>query len=507
MLKTKKISPVVFSALRLMQLFSTVIISFFMMPFLINHLGNHYYGIWILVSVFSGYYGMMDLGLSTATQRYIAQAIGKGAESEINQIISTAIISYSFLAFMVLLLGGVGYIAIPFIFKWKPEDINLLRGCFLVMLGGLTISFPFRSFTGLLGAALRQDISAKVDMLYVFAKTVGTILVVLKGYSILYIAYVTAIVDVLYYVFIVYLVHQVYTTLRISFKLISVVMVKKLFKYTFFSFINKVSDLLKFRVDNVVISMFLLISDVTIYNVAFRLFEYFNEIIVSAVGFSDPYFSRYEGAGNYTKLSMVFGYFTKISTILSVFIGVSLLLYGKYFILCWVGNDFVSSYSILICLVIPGMLIAMQDPLRRIFFATSKHHMLAYISLIEGAVNVILSVIFVQFYGLIGVALGTAIPSVITALFIIPFYGCSIMELSLKNYWFKSVLFPASVTTIFVICFTMLIRAYLTPNFGIILVWSLIQLTIFIPFCFFIFLNKSERNYIIDMVRKRVSRS
>ncbi|MCD6366456.1 MAG: oligosaccharide flippase family protein [Bacteroidales bacterium] len=411
------------------------------------------------------------------------------------------------MAVLVLLLGGGGYVAIPYIFHWKADDVRLLQNCFLVMLCGLVVSFPLRSFTGMLGAALRQDISAKVDILYVVAKAVGSVYVVLMGRSILYLALVSVVIDVLYYVLIAYLAHVVYFTLRIDFKSVSLGMAKKLFRYAFFSFINRVAEILKFRVDSLVISFFLTVSNVTVYSVAFRLFDYFNEIVVSVVGFSDSYFSRYEGAGETSELSATFENFTKVSTILSVFIGLSLLFYGKFFIYSWVGNDFSGSYAVLVVLIVPGILMTIQDPLRRIFYATSNHHVLAYLSLGEGAANVILSVILVRSYGLIGVAIGTAIPSLIISLFIIPLYGCAIIKLNQREYWFKSVLLPGSFTTVFVVCYVMLVKDFLLPNFVSIIFLSVFQTLLFIPFCFLVFLNKNEKVSAVNFMRKRLFRS
>ena len=494
------------SAWRITHLICAVGISFMIMPFLIHHLGKHYYGIWILVSVFSAYYGMVDLGLSTAIQRYIAQAIGKKDINSINEIVATALISYSFLAILVLIFGGMGYMLIPYIFHWELSDIDLLQNCFLVMLGGLAVSFPLRSFTGMLGAALRQDISAKTDILYVAAKAVGTVFVVLRGDTLLSIAVVSVIVDLVYYLLIIYLVKKVYLSLRISLNYVSFVMAKKLFRYAFYSFINKLSEILKLRIDTLVISVFMVVSDVTIYSVAFRLFDYFNEIIISIVGFSDAYLSRYDGSGEKDRMSVVFSNFTRITSIISVFIGLSLILYGKYFISRWVGDDFNRSCTVLPYLVIPGILAASQDPLRRLFYATSKHHLLAYISLFEGVCNVTLSLILVKSYGLIGVALGTAIPSLFISLFLVPLYGCSIIQLSLRKYWLKLVLLPASVTATFVIGYFSFIKGYLAADFGRIITLSVCQIVVFIPFCFFVFLKKNERYIMINYLKSRFVR-
>lgn len=495
------------STWRMVHMACAVGISFFMLPFLINHLGKHYYGIWILISLFSTYYGMADLGLSTATQRYIAQSIGKNDPNTINEIVATSIVSYGLLSIMVLIFGIIGYILIPHLFHWDLSDITLLKNCFIIMIIGLSFTFPFRSFTGMLGAALRQDISAKTDILYVLAKAVGTVIVVYSNKSIVYLSLVSVLVDFIYHILIFYIVKNVYITLRIDFGYAKLEMGKQLFRYAFFSFLNRVSELLKLRIDAMVISIFMVVSDVTVYSVASRLFDYFNEIIVSIVGFSDAYFARHDGSKEIDKMTFVLSNFTKTTTVISVFIGLSLILYGKYFIVRWVGYEFIQSFPVLICLVAPGILYAIQDPLRRLFFATSKHHLLSYMSLLEGVLNTILSLILVKFYGLIGVALGTAIPSLLFSIIFIPIYGCSIIRFSLREYWFKLVVLPGLATGFFVLGFVSLTSRYLAADFIRILVLSIFQTIVFVPYCYFIFLNKSGRIFVIQSIKNRCCKS
>ena len=57
--------------LRIFSLGLSVIIAFFMMPFMIHSLGDTQYGLWVIIGTITGYYGFLDFGLSPATARYI----------------------------------------------------------------------------------------------------------------------------------------------------------------------------------------------------------------------------------------------------------------------------------------------------------------------------------------------------------------------------------------------------------------------------------------------------
>ncbi len=41
-------------------------VAFFLTPFVVNSLGSTAYGIWVLLMSLTGYYGLLDLGVSAA---------------------------------------------------------------------------------------------------------------------------------------------------------------------------------------------------------------------------------------------------------------------------------------------------------------------------------------------------------------------------------------------------------------------------------------------------------
>jgi len=83
------------SFFRTASLFLNVAVSFFLMPFVIRVLGDRWYGLWVLVGTFVGYYGFFDFGLSTAVQRFVSQAWGKENQEEIDRIFNTSLVLFT----------------------------------------------------------------------------------------------------------------------------------------------------------------------------------------------------------------------------------------------------------------------------------------------------------------------------------------------------------------------------------------------------------------------------
>ncbi|MFC1699964.1 MATE family efflux transporter, partial [Candidatus Omnitrophota bacterium] len=91
------------SLLRSLQFFANCIIALALMPFIIHSLGDRMYGLWILIGSFFGFYGFFDFGLSSAVQRYISRALGKGDLKEANAVVNNSL----FLFFLIGLLSLV----------------------------------------------------------------------------------------------------------------------------------------------------------------------------------------------------------------------------------------------------------------------------------------------------------------------------------------------------------------------------------------------------------------
>ena len=50
-----------------------ILVSFFLAPFVVHSLGNVYYGIWALISDFTGYLWLLDFGVRESVIKFVAQ--------------------------------------------------------------------------------------------------------------------------------------------------------------------------------------------------------------------------------------------------------------------------------------------------------------------------------------------------------------------------------------------------------------------------------------------------
>jgi O-antigen/teichoic acid export membrane protein len=101
--------------------------------------------------------------------------------------------------------------------------------------------------------------------------------------------------------------------------------------------------------------------------------------------------------------------------------------WGDELLRLWVGPEYTSSYTTLVVLTIGVLAIAIQGTAGQVLLALERHRLMALIAGGEALCNVGLSIILAQRYGIVGVALGTAIPTLITAFGITLPYACRLV--------------------------------------------------------------------------------
>lgn len=483
------------SALRILLLISNIAVSFFMMPFLIHSLGDRLYGFWTLVGAFMGYYGFLDLGLSSAVTRYVSRAYGQKNYNEMNTVINTSLFLFGIIGLITIIISFIAAFACP-LFINDHTEITLFKLIVIILGFDVAISFPMRAFAGVLSSKLRYDLRVYIQLGKLILRTSLIVYFIYNGYGLLSLAIITFSVNIVSYVFNFYFVKKEFRQLNLKPQFYKHERMKSLFNYSKYTFISQLADQLRFKIDSFVIAGFLNLGLVTHYFIALRLVEYFGQFIISALGMFSPLFSQFEGQGDFDSIRKWFLGATKVSVMLSFFLGLSIIFYGNAFIQRWMGPEYKSTYYVLIILCVPSIFGLMQNPGIGLLYGISKHKFYAISNICEGCLNLILSIILVQYYGIYGVAMGTMIEMIIFKLFVQPIYTCHVINLSIYEYYFKTIFLTALKTSLLLLVYFYIVREFLEPDYLGIFSLSIIQIILFIPVALFFVLGKKERKHI-----------
>ena len=421
------------SAFLTLNFIAQTVVVFFLMPFVVKTLGDRLFGLWSLINAVIGYYGLLDFGLTMTVNRFMAKSIGADDKEESNDIFNTAFFVYSGIGIVVLLITIILFILTPHLAK-DPTDSSLFSNIILIMGIAIAVEFPLKVYGGALNAKLRYDILSIIQMLTLALQTVLTVLVLVQGFRLLALIWITVISSALSRILTIYYTRKIMPHLRLQFNRLKARNTKMLFFYSSFAFISKLADELKVNVDVPVITAYLGLAVVTHYKIASTMVVYFRALVVSILGIFLPLFSQQYGSGDFEALKKSFFFCSRLGVCIAGFIGFGLVAWGYPFIQRWMGPQYLDAYPILVILTVACAVDMAQAASPAYLFATSNHRYFSLYSVAEGIFNVLLSLFLVKTYGMMGVALGTLIPLLAVKLVIQPLHVSRVMSISYFEY-------------------------------------------------------------------------
>lgn len=483
------------SVSRTLELGAMLAATFLVTPLLVHSLGNRLYGFWTLVGAIVGYYGVLDLGLTAAAARYLSQAMGRDEPGELDRVASTALGLFCAGGAGVLAVTALSLKACPLLASGASEA-RLLQQLIAIMGAAAAVGFPAKVFSGLLTAGIRYDILSAISILRIVLYNAGIYLCLRAGRGVVAVALVALAATLVQYAASYGAAKARFPSLRLSASLFDRSKARAMLDYGWKILFCQAGDILRFRLDSVVIAGFLGASLVTPYAVGVRLVEGFTRLVRSTVGMMFPVFSRYEGRGDYDAIRSALLRTTKLSAVLSGFIGLSAMFYGRAFVRRWMGPGFDDSYWVAVILCAALLLDLPQSPGIQLLFGVSKHAFYARLNVCEGLANLALSVLLLKPFGILGVALGTLVEMAFFKLLLLPAYVCKTAGVPLRAYLLEGVFLSLLKTALPLAAYFLLASRFLAARYSTIAVLAGLQTALFAPLAYFFILDDEERRVI-----------
>src|SRR5207237_8645392 len=126
------------------------------------------------------------------------------------------------------------------------------------------------------------------------------------------------------------------------------------------TFMILVAARLRYRADAVIIGTFLSAAAITYFTIGARLVDYASDVVSSLAQIFTPMSSHFHSTGDFQKLRRIFIAGNRACALVMLPICTMLILLGKSLISVWVGPRYISSYPILLILLIPATLYGIQ---------------------------------------------------------------------------------------------------------------------------------------------------
>jgi O-antigen/teichoic acid export membrane protein len=399
-------------------------INFLLSPYVVHHLGNTAYGVWTVTLSLTGYLGLLDLGVRGAVTRYVARFHTQQDHEKSSNVASSAMVIFAtaglvaILTSMVLAAFVVGRMKIP------AQYVGAARIVLLIIGFNIAVSLVNGVFGGILVGLQRFDLTNSIEVGISLLRAVAIVTALHLGYGIITLAILQLTFTMMRWGANIGLARHLYPELRIRLSQADRTGIKLIFSFSVFSFLLHVSDSLIYASDNVVIAAFLPVTAVTFYVIGGNLVEYSRTIAAGISQTMTPLASSVEATRDHRKLQEIVLFGARAGSMIMFPIAITFLLRGSTFIGLWMGSQYAYlSGKVLWILAITLLFWAGNSVTAGSLLGLSKHKPLVPAMLVEGLFNLVLSIILVRGrLGVLGVAWGTAIPSVAANMLFWPWY-------------------------------------------------------------------------------------
>ena len=488
-----------------------IAVAFYITPLLIGRLGDTSYGLWILLSSILGYYGLLNFGIDSALVHLISKHLADDRREDVAKVITTSRFVFGIIAFGVvgLSLGlAAAYAYSDFVFENVFNLSRDLRQPFAVLLVVLSVgmagSFYARVFVSILRAAERYDILNPIEIVMLIVRTWAIIF--LMGESLLALGCIFALSGVLTAIAVWMAARRISPSIarqeaRPSFDAPTFQTIREFGVYSFF---NSLADQIRFYTDSLVIGQFMRLQFITYYNLAVVLITYFRHFIGHAASPFFPVFSRYYGAKDEEALRQTFLRASKILAFLAVLAAGNLMGSALPFLRLWVGAvvspEYVTlSYQVLLVLLLPFTIEMMQSIALNLIYGTGQHRRLTRLNTLEALANLILSIALVRRYGLLGIALGTGIPLVVTQFVFVSRIVCHLTGVATLGYVVRCIVLPLGCGLALGVTQITLHRMMSTGSYWQLTIVALATSLAFVALMLRLYFSKGERRLFWEM--------
>ena len=413
-----------------------VIYALIITPIVVRTLDKELYGIWTVLDGLLTYSELFYLGLGSAVIRYVAKANAEHDITGVNRLASVVFSIYTAIGIVCfLILSGLSFRVGWFFEDPLPPDVSRMASITLVLLGvRMILVFVGSAFSGVMAGHDRFDLVNGVAMAASIVRFVAIPLLLKPGGEpLLFLAILVCVTSLIETAALAAIAFAYVPGLAIRLVKPRLPELKALYGFGVPSFFVLIAFKLINFTDNLVIGKQLGAVAVTFYSIPFLLIERSRMAVGGFTGVLLPRLTALVAQGDTAGLREAYLRSARMGCFIAGVVSGLLMTLGPPFLGVWMGPEFVEpARPVLFWLGIAAFAQAFSTQVPYPFYQAL--HMVAFpaaVLTVEAISNLVLSLILARPMGITGVALATAVPSVLITMAILPASLCRRLGLPL----------------------------------------------------------------------------
>lgn len=478
------------------------IIPIFYTPVMLKLLGQSEYGLYTLAHSVVGYLSLLSFGIGGTIVRYLAKARADNNQQEEEKIFGLFIKIYSILALLVLLVGGIITTRVGVFFKNSitAGDVDKMRLLVLMMTVNTAISFPTSVFSSVVIANERFVFNKLISMLSTVLAPCLNLLLLYFGFGSVGMTFAGTILTI-----ITFIGNMIYCLtvigLKPSFAKTSGAIQREIVQFSAFIFLDELVNMLYWATDKVLIGAMMGTEAVAVYNIGAT----FNSIMQSlGTGVGSLFTPRVvinAAQGDNAYLDSLFHKIGRIQFYIISLILTGFAVFGRQFIVLWVGSEYRDSYVIALLVMVPLAIPLIQSIALQIIVAKNKHQFRAVLFFAVAILNIIGTVLLIPPFGIVGASIATCVAYMIGPVMLMNWYYSKTIGIDIKGFWLNIArICPVSIA---MLCGGLIVTVFFNLDTWITLISGITLYTILyciLNWCFS--MNTYEKEIFIKPVQK-----
>ncbi|MHC4159105.1 MAG: lipopolysaccharide biosynthesis protein [Planctomycetota bacterium] len=401
-------------------------IALFMVPFLIRCLGKEIYGIWILIGSVFAYAMMLQMGLSSAINRYVPVFLAKSNTEGVRQTVSTATFFFSAIGLVLIVFAMVLYKNVNTWFSNSiPADlVSTTR--MLVLIVGLCFAciMPLQPYASVVTGLQRYDIYSLTRIIPIAVRTLVLVVLLSMGFGVLTVGLMYGLCETSTRISLLIYSKILLKEKMLSIKAVNFRLLREMIAYGVNTFLYLMGAAIIYKASDIIIGVFLTAEDITRFSVSTAALLMLSMLLQTFSAAIKPAVSDLDARDDETRIREIAFLTQKYSLILLIPACSFLIIMGRDILTVWVGKEFGGLHLILTILTIGHFLRLAQHSNFLVLVGKGEHRIFGLLTILMGLLCVGLAIISVVVFkkGLLGIAISNLIPMSLISGLALPIY-------------------------------------------------------------------------------------
>lgn len=425
--------------------FLSAVAGLFISPFIVRSLGTESFGLWTIIGSLTGSLGIFDLGLRSATVRFISRDHARGdhmaASHKAGQIRSL----FGIAAVLALITGGILVLRLEHAFNLPAELVRPGQIAMALTVVSFALSLENSVTGGIMMAMERLDLLGTADIAYGLIRIVLILVVLGKGGGLLGLASIGFVLTVTRYAVNQWLARRTYPELDLRHRMPRWKDTRSIFDVSIFSTVIYTSSTLAAQAGALIVGAMLPLSSAAQYGVGTTLPGYANSLNRPIAQSVHPRASRLDAEDDISGLRSVILNTGRLSALVLLPMVLAFLIRGSTFIEIWQGSEFRGPAGALLGILSIDIVFAgPRHVIQATFIGSGRHRVLGVWYVASALVRIAATAGLVYLMGLQGAGWAVVIPGILMALLVMPalcrkYYGMNRLNM-IWQIWLRPIL-------------------------------------------------------------------